>query len=371
MNHTRRTWATVDLTAAEENINKIRSIVGGDCAIMSVVKADGYGHGAVEISKTIDKNTDYFAVSNIDEAIQIRVGGIEKPILILGYTPPRSMDLIAKYDVTQTVFSYDYGKMLAQAAEDLGKKIKVHIKIDTGMNRLGFSVQNEEEKALSTEKIKELYKGKNLEFEGIFTHFAVADEPEKPFTKIQFERFTEFVSLLEKEGIKFRYRHAANSAAILNFPEMKLDMVRPGLILYGITTNRPDTVGLKPVMELKTTVSFVHDFRKGDSVSYGQTYIAPKDMKIATLPIGYADGLFRSLSKSLKVLINGKEAPIIGRICMDQCMVDVSGLDVKTEDEVTVFGGGKSVYELSDAIDTIPYEIICDIGKRVPRVYLK
>lgn len=370
MNHTRRTWATVDLSAARDNIKKIRNIVGSDCAIMSVVKADGYGHGAVEISKAIDENTDFFAVSNIDEAIQIRNGGINKPILILGYTPPRSMDLIAEHDVTQTVFSYEYGKMLAEAAESLNKKIKVHIKIDTGMNRLGFSVQNEEEKKASIVKIKELSKERLLEFEGIFTHFAVADEPEDPFTKTQFGRFTDCVDTLEKDGIKFRYRHAANSAATLNFPEMKLDMVRPGLILYGITTNRPDTVGLKPVMELKTTVSFVHEFKKGDSVSYGRTYVAEKDMKIATLPIGYADGLFRALSKNLKVLINGKEAPIIGRICMDQCMVDVTGLDVKTEDEVTVFGAEKSVYELSDAIDTIPYEIICDIGKRVPRVYI-
>ncbi len=337
----------------------------------SVVKADAYGHGAVEISRTIEDFTDHFAVSNIDEAVQLRESGIRKPILILGYTPPSSMSLLAEYGVTQTVFSYDYGKILSAAARASGKDIKVHIKIDTGMNRLGFSAQNEEDLSLSISQIRELHKEKGLDFEGIFTHFAVADETEKPFTRIQFDRFMKCVSGLESENIVFRYRHAANSAAIINYPEMKLNMVRPGLILYGITTNRPDTLGLKPVMELKTTVSFVHSLKKGDSVSYGQTYVAEKDMKIATLPIGYADGLFRALSRNLKVIINGREAPVIGRICMDQCMADVTGLDVRTEDEVTVFGNGKSVYDLSDAIDTIPYEIICDIGKRVPRIYIK
>ena len=257
----------------------------------------------------------------------------------------------------------------SEAAKSLNGTVNVHIKIDTGMNRLGFNVQNADALIDSVKEIKELSHEKSLCFEGIFTHFAVSDEPSNPFTRLQFSRFTECVSALEKEGIKFRFRHAANSAAIINFPEMKLNMVRPGLILYGIPTNRPDTIGLKPVMALKTTVSFIHDFRKGDSVSYGQTFTAPRDMKIATLPIGYADGLFRALSKSLKVIINGQTAPIIGRICMDQCMADITGLDVKTEDEVTVFGEGKSVYELSDAIDTIPYEIVCDIGKRVPRIY--
>lgn len=369
MEHTRRTWATVDLTAAKENIIKIRKIVGHGCSITSVVKADAYGHGAVEISRTIEDFTDCFAVSNIDEAVQLRDGGIKKPVLILGYTPPHSMKLLADYGITQTVFSFDYGEMLASSARTAGKIIKAHIKIDTGMNRLGFSAQNDDDLSLSIRQIKDLNKEKGLEFEGIFTHFAVADETDSPFTRLQFDRFMKCVFELEKEGIKFRYRHAANSAAILNYPEMKLDMVRPGLILYGITTNRPDKIGLKPVMELKTTVSFVHKLKKGDSVSYGQTYVAEKDMTIATLPIGYADGLFRALSKKLTVMINGEEAPVIGRICMDQCMVDVTGLDVKTEDEVTVFGSGKSVYELSDAIDTIPYEIICDIGKRVPRVY--
>ena len=371
MEHTRRTWATVNLASAKENIVKIRRIVGHGCALMSVVKADAYGHGAVEISKTIEDFTDYFAVSNIDEAVQLRNAGRKKPILILGYTPPHSMNLLAEYDITQTVFSYEYGKMLSQAAAALGKKVNVHIKIDTGMNRLGFSAQSAEAFNASVNEIRELAKESSLVFDGIFTHFAVADEPSNPFTQIQFKRFTDIVSALENEGIRFRFRHAANSAAILNYPEMKLNMARPGLILYGITTNRPDKIGLKPVMELKTTVSFVHDFKKGDSVSYGLTYTAEKDMKIATLPIGYADGLFRALSKNLTVSINGQSAPIIGRICMDQCMADVTGLDVNTEDEVTVFGERKSVYELSDAIDTIPYEIICDIGKRVPRIYIK
>ncbi len=369
MDHTRRTWATVDISAARDNIKTIRNIIGKDCALMSVVKADAYGHGAVEISKAINEESDFFAVSNIDEAIQLRNGGITKPILILGYTPPHSMELIAKYNVTQTVFSYEYGKMLSSAAEKIKKKIRVHIKIDTGMNRIGFSAQDEDILCMSLQKIKKLANERFLEFEGIFTHFAVADEPEDPFTETQFKRFMNCIELLEKDGIKFKYRHAANSAAILNFPKMKLDMVRPGLILYGITTNRPDNIGLKPVMELKTTVSFVHDLKKGDTVSYGRIFVADKNMKIATLPIGYADGLFRALSENMSVIINGQKAPIIGRICMDQCMADVTGLDVKTEDEVIIFGNGKSVYELSDAIDTIPYEIICDIGKRVPRVY--
>lgn len=371
MEHTRRTWATVNLAAAKENIIKIRKIVGHSCALMSVVKADAYGHGASEIAKAIGDYSDFFAVSNIDEAVQLRNAGINKPVLILGYTPPHSMNLLAEYGITQTVFSYEYGKTLSDAAKAIGTKITVHIKIDTGMNRLGFSAQNKEAFDNSVKEIKALSKEEFLEFEGIFTHFAVADEPSNPFTQTQFNRFCDCVSALEKEGIQFRFRHAANSAAIINFPEMKLNMARPGLILYGITTNRPDTIGLKPVMELKTTVSFIHDFKKGDSVSYGQTYVAKRDMKIATLPIGYADGLFRSLSKNLNVVINGKNAPVIGRICMDQCMVDVTGLDVKTEDEVTIFGEGKSVYELSDSIETIPYEIICDIGKRVPRVYIK
>jgi len=371
MNHTRRTWATVNLGAAAENIKIIRNTVGKDCAVMSVVKADAYGHGAIEIARTIDFQSDCYAVSNIDEAIQLRDGGIKKPILILGYTPPHSMMLLAAYDITQTVFSLNYGKMLAKAAENAGKPIDVHIKIDTGMNRLGFSAQSDDDLVASVEEISKLSKEKYLHFEGIFTHFAVADEPENPFTKVQFSRFMKAVEMLESKGIKFRYRHVSNSAAIMNFPEMRLDMVRPGLILYGLPTNPPDCRGLKPVMELKTTVSFVHKLNKGNSVSYGMNFTADKDMKIATVPIGYADGLFRSLSGKTSFLINGKNAPVIGRICMDQCMVDVTDIDVKTEDEVTVFGEGLPVLNLSDSIGTICYEIICDIGKRVPRIYIQ
>ena len=375
MNYTRRTWATVDTNAIKNNIDKIRDFVGNKTRIMSVIKADGYGHGAVAAARVLAEKSDYFAVSNIDEAMQLRSENIEKPILILGYTPPNSMNLLAEHNITQTVFSVTYAMLLNEAAKSSGKRICVHVKIDTGMNRLGFGAKNDKETAASAEEIEKIYKEcKNLDFEGIFTHFAVADEPEKDFTELQYDRFLKIIDLCEKSGVFFPIKHCCNSAATLNFPQMHLDMVRPGLILYGILPTNTENIGLEPAMSLKTTVSFLHKVKKGETVSYGRTFTADRDMTVATLPIGYADGLFRVLSDKINVVINGQKAPLIGRICMDQCMADVTGLDVSTEDTVLIFGSHKDekapIELIADTAETIPYEIICDIGKRVPRVYI-
>lgn len=338
-----------------------------------MVKANGYGHGAVQLSKLYEKlGADYLAVSNIEEALQLRNNNITLPILILGYTDPRCAAKLSEHNITQCVFSYDYGKELSRNAIEQGVTVRIHIKLDTGMGRIGFQCTYDELNL--AEKVCRI---QGLVHEGIFTHFASADEGNagRDYTLSQFNKFMAAIKQLEANGIRFSICHCANSAAIFDYPEIYLDMVRAGVVLYGLqpseTLQNPGE--LVPVMTLKTIIDHIKTIHIDDCVSYGREFEASHDMKIATIPIGYADGLWRSNFKKRTVVeIEGKLATIIGRVCMDQCMVDVSHIpEAKVNSKVIVYGtyGDISVDHIAKANETISYEIVCAVGERVPRVY--
>lgn len=371
----KRTWAEIDLDAVEHNYKTIRSRLNDNTKICCVVKANGYGHGAVQLSKLYEKfGADYLAVSNIEEAIQLRNADVSLPILILGYTDPRCASDLAKYHISQCVFSFEYGQVLAKNAVDQGVEVIIHIKLDTGMGRIGFQCVEEE-----LDKAAEVCGMDGLKVEGIFTHFASADEGDggKEYTLGQFNKFMAAISHLEAKGISFAIRHCANSAAIFDYPETHLDMVRAGIVLYGL---QPSSVlhnpgDLQPVLTLKTIIDHIKMVNPGDCISYGREYRADHEIRIATIPIGYADGLWRSNFRNHMVVeVAGKLAPIIGRVCMDQCMIDITEiLNAKIDNVVTVYGpsGENSVDNIADANQTINYEIVCAVGERVPRVYKK
>lgn len=374
MNELRPVWAEINLDNLAHNIREVKRVVKPGTMITAVIKADGYGHGAVQIGKTLLENgAERFAVATLSEAIQLRKSYKNIPILILGYTPNESADLVVKHNIIQTIYTYDQAVAYSKKAKELDGEVKVHIKIDTGMSRLGMKVNEE-----TIETIKEINKLPNLIIEGIFTHFAVADETQKEFTYNQAQKFKFICDALEKEDINIPIKHVSNSAAIIDLPEMNYNMVRAGIMLYGLyPSNQVDKnkVKLKEVMSLKVKISHVKEIEKGIGVSYGLLYKADKPAKIATLPIGYADGYTRLLSGKAKALVNGKKVPVIGRICMDQCMIEVTGLDVNTGDEVILFGQDGNNYitidDVAQNIETINYEIVCMISKRVPRVYIK
>jgi alanine racemase len=375
----KRTWAEVDLDKINENFAAIRLYVSQGCKVMAIVKADAYGHGALVISKELDKaGADYFGVSNIEEAVQLRRCGIIKPILILGYTPPNLAGELIAQNIIQTVFSSEYALALSNAAVKAGGFIKTHIKIDTGMSRIGFLFHSQADVQTCVQGIISAVKLPGLENEGVFTHFAVSDEPENPITKIQFDRFMSAVKLIEAQGIYFKIKHCCNSAGLLNFPEMQLDMVRPGIILYGLTpaAGMPLPITLKPAMELKTVIFQIKELESGTPVSYGMKFVTEGRRVVGTIPIGYADGFTRTLSNAADVLINGKRARIVGRICMDQCVVDITDIhDVKENGIVTIIGHDGSeqitMEDIAEKTGTINYETACLIGKRVPRVFYK
>jgi alanine racemase len=341
---------------------------------MGVVKADAYGHGVLQTAKTLlDSGVSRLAVSMIDEAIQLRNSGIDAPILVLSYTDPVRAEEIIINNVTQTVFSHDLANALSEAAVRLNRNTKVHIKIDTGMTRVGFMPGYS-----AIKNVVEISKLPRIIIEGLFTHFASADEKDRDYTYMQFERFMSIFSELQRIGVYIPIKHVANSAAIIAYPEMHLDMVRPGLILYGLYPSeeiQKQVVELKPAMTLKANVIFVKDVEKDTSISYGRIFTTSRESKIATIPIGYADGYTRLLNGKARMLINGEFADVVGKICMDQCMVDVTGLGspIKVGDEAVIFGEqlGKTirVEDIANSIVTINYEVICLIGKRVPRVY--
>lgn len=372
----KRVWAEIDLDAARNNIEQIRKITSNEAGIMAVVKADAYGHGAFELAKVFLKyGADRLAVATIDEAEQLRLQGIDNPILILGCTHTSRINDIVKYDIIQAVFTYDTAKAISEESIRQNKIAKIHIKIDTGMGRIGFIPDNEAVKVI--EKISKL---KNLEIEGIFTHFATADEEDKNFTFEQFNKFTSIIKSIEAKGISIPIRHCANSAGIMEFPEMHLNMVRPGIILYGMYPSsdvHKNRLQLQPIMSLKASIVYVKEVPKGSSISYGRTYIAEKTTKIATVPIGYADGYPRMLSGKGYVIIRGKKAPIVGRVCMDQMMVDVTDIDdAQAGDEVILIGNfGKDISitaeDIANTIGTINYEITCMVSRRIPRVYVQ
>lgn len=372
MSFLHRTWAEIDISALLQNFRIIREKAGLS-RVMAVVKANAYGHSVCDVAPTLDKaGADSFAVSNIEEALQLREMGITKPILILGYTPIEAVELLCKNNISQCVYSYDYALALSKAVTLLGKTLKIHIKLDTGMCRLGFDCRTDKlcgiNEAISAAGLPGFY------LEGIFTHFAVSDRTEiteDGFTDAQFARFKLAAEQFIKSGLKPEYCHCCNSAGLLLDRPKRLDLVRAGIILYGLTPNAELELidGFIPVMTLKSAVSMVKEILPSDTVSYGRTFKAIRKMKIATVTTGYADGYPRQLSNKGYVLINGKKAPLVGRVCMDQLAVDVTNIeDVKMGDEVILFGKDLPVEELAQLCGTINYELVCGVSARVPRI---
>ena len=381
MDFVKRTWAEISLDAIAHNFHEIEKKVDGRAKICCVIKADGYGHGAVELAHIYERlGADFFAVSNIDEGIEIRTSGVKLPIVILGYTPVRDAQRLAQYNISQAVFSLDYAKALSAQCAEYGCVCKIHIKCDTGMSRIGFMCQQFPRDEYSIKEIYEACSLTNLQLEGLFTHFCVSDETEegREFTTKQFNNFYHVKTELERLGLKIPVVHCSNSGAIEDYDNTYCDMVRAGIILYGLAPS-PKLCGkldLQPAMTLKTTIAYVKNLKAGADISYGRTFTAEKDMKIATVPIGYADGYVRQNAAEGYMLVNGRRAKIVGRICMDQTMLDVTDIaDVKIGDEVIVFGTGGHGEPTADTIaentETINYEVVCLVGKRVPRIYYK
>lgn len=376
----RRTWAQINLDAIENNIFQIKSILKPGTLLCATVKADCYGHGyAFTAAAMSDAGADWFSVSNLSEALQLRRAGIKKPVLILGYTPPEHVKELVYNDISQAVYSYDYAKALSVQAKLAGVCVNAHIKIDTGMSRIGFVYHDNVEDSRVIDEIAEIASFEGLKTEGIFTHFASADsERGELFTRIQYELFCCAVDCLAQMGVTFSVRHCSNSAAILNFPEMNFDMVRAGIILYGHYPSEEvrKAIKLLPVMELKTVVSMVKEIPADTPVSYGGTFVSSSDRTVATVPIGYADGYPRLVSNKMYMLVNGKKAPVIGNVCMDQTVIDVTGIDgVKEGKTITVFGYDNgsylSVSEIAKKAGLLNYEILCGLSRRVPRVYIR
>ena len=380
MDFVKRTWAEISLDAITHNFREIKRRVG-DRKLCCVIKADGYGHGAVELAQLYEElGADFFAVSNIDEGIEIRNAGITLPILILGYTPVRDAAKLSEYDISQAVFSLDYAKALSQECERADCACKIHIKADTGMSRIGFMCQEFPRDDNSIKEICEACELPRLVPEGMFTHFCVSDEGDdgRAFTERQYQNFRHVCEALEEAGRHIPLCHCSNSGAIEDYEDTYCDMVRAGIILYGLAPS-PKLSGkldLKPAMTLKTSVAYVKSLKKGATISYGRTFTAEKDMRIATVPIGYADGYVRANAADGYMLVNGQKAKIVGRICMDQTMLDVTDVDyIEQGDEVIVFGAGSHGEPTADSLakntDTINYEVVCLVGKRVPRVYYR
>ncbi len=372
-----RTWADINLDNIEHNFNLIKEKVSKSTKIMAVVKADAYGHGAKILAKLFDNlGADWFAVSNIEEALQLRKFGIKKPVLILGYTPVTLAKTLAENNISQAILDKEYALSLQRQAKADNVKVKGHIKIDSGMGRIGFYHHSLDDKS-AVEDILTSLKGGNIISEGIFTHFATSDydnDENGEHAKKQFELFCDVIEKLKQNGVNFKLRHCANSAATLDKPQYHLDMVRPGIILYGLNPSSYfEKYDLKPAFTMKSVVSLTKKIYKDDTVSYGKTFKAENKMSVATVPVGYADGYLRSLSNNGYVVINGKKARILGRVCMDQLMVDITDINnVKVGDEVLLFGGkGLSTDDFANLCNTINYEIVCLVGKRVPRVYLQ
>lgn len=374
----KRTWAEIHLDRLQGNFQAIQASLAPGSQAMAVVKADGYGHGAAAAAKALRQaGAAWFGVSNLEEAVQLRRAGIDGDILILSFTPPEEAGRLAEFAVTQTVLSRPYAEELDAAAQAAGVRVRVHLKVDTGMSRVGFLYHREGDEAV-LDDMAAACRLPHLTAEGIFTHFASADEEEDGgFTRRQFALFMDAVRRLEERGVSFALRHCCNSAATLRYPEMHLDMVRPGIILYGLSPApwMEGMLPLDPVMELKTTVSMIKDLPADTPVSYGRIYTTGEARRVATVPIGYADGYPRVLSNRADMLLAGRRVRVVGRVCMDQCMLDVTGLDVRESMVATVFGRDGEAFlpveELADHMGTISYEVVCQISKRVPRLFVR
>ncbi|NFN85822.1 alanine racemase [Clostridium sporogenes] len=370
----RAVWAEIDLDNLQYNVEQVKKICKNK-DIIGVIKANAYGHGAMEIAPTLLENgVTRLAVAVLSEAMELRMSGVKRPIMILGYTPGSLGDMLLDNDIEQSVYSYNDALELSRVAVLKRKILKIHIVIDTGMGRIGFLPTKE-----SVEDVYKISKLPNIKIEGIFSHFSSADELNKDYTLYQMNKYNEFINELENKNLSIPIKHIANSAAIIDLENTHLDAVRAGIIMYGYYPSNDvlkDNIKLKPVMSLKTSIVHIKKVPAGEYISYGRTFKTEKESIIATLPIGYADGYNRLLSNKGKVIVNGKLAPIVGRVCMDQCMIDVTSIEgLKVGDLVTIMGEENGVSytaeDIASEIGTISYEVICNVNKRVPRVYKK
>ena len=371
---TKRTWAEIDLSAIRHNYHTIRAQLPESCRFLGVVKADAYGHGALRVSSLLQSlGAEYLAVSCLDEAIELRHGGIDIPILILGHTPAEYTKVLIDYSLTQTSTCLAKALEYSEAASRLGSQLKMHIKLDTGMSRLGYLCEG----ALFEEGIQNVITScelPGLDFEGIYTHFSVSDEVDEDsrvYTKEQFRLFQAVIDeVAGRSGFRFSIRHCANSGAVVNFPQTALDMVRPGLLLYGYGGgNRFD---LHPAMRLVSTISTIKHHEPGTDVSYGRHFRTARRTRMGVVAAGYADGIPRLSSNRCSYRVAGADAPQLGAVCMDMCMVDLTDIyEAEVGSEVEIFGPENDIYRIADAAQTIPYELLCSVSKRVPRVYLR
>lgn len=369
-----RTYAQVNLQAIRHNIKEARRNIQPETKIMAVVKANAYGHGAVPVSLALQDLVDAYGVAMIEEALELREAGIDKMILILGYTGEDWYDQLVEHHISQTVYTFDMAKKLSDVAVSMGRKTPIHIKVDTGMGRIGFAPTEQ-----SADVVKEIESLPGLIIEGLFTHFARADEKTIEAARKPFERYMNFVKMLEKRGVDIPVKHVSNSASIISFPEANLDMVRSGITTYGLYPSEEvpkNIMKLRPAMEWKARISYVKQIEPGDSISYGGTFTAKEPMLVATVPVGYADGMKRDLSGKGRVLVHGEYAPILGRVCMDQFMIDVTHIpEVKMGDWVTIWGrdGERNipVEEIAELSHSFNYEFVCSVTNRVPRKYIE
>ncbi|MBQ9157039.1 MAG: alanine racemase [Eubacterium sp.] len=367
-----RTWCDIDLGAIRSNMVNIRRKAGEGTRVMAVIKADGYGHGAVPIGHYIEDIADYFGVAAIEEGVELRLSGITKPILVLGYNSPSLYSLNLRYDVDQTIYSLETARAMSEAAVREGKTARIHIALDTGMTRIGLSPDDR-----GLEIVREIAALPGLRLQGLFTHFSCADMTNKAYTYEQMKRYDHFVDLLDEAGIEIPDKHICNSAGIMEFDHHRYDMVRAGIILYGLLPSDEvdeKAIELTPALSWRSHVVNVMEPELNRGISYGATYVTDHPIRVATVSIGYADGYPRSLSNKGWVLIHGQKAPILGRVCMDQMMVDITDIpDVQVEDVVTLTGyDGEeriSAEEISELAGSFNYEFVCDISKRVPRKY--
>ncbi|MBE7023561.1 MAG: alanine racemase [Ruminococcaceae bacterium] len=370
-----RAWAEIDLDAIGHNTREIKRCLSEKTKLMGVIKADAYGHGAVEVAAELLRNgADQLAVAFADEAVELRRHGFDVPILILGNSTEGDIEVLLEYDIMPAVSDYDFAEKLSKAACTLGKVLKIHIKLDTGMSRIGFLAEDEK----SIDDICRISKLSGIELEGLFTHFATADETDEEYTKYQFQQFVKTAEALERNGINIPVKHVCNSAGLVKFPEMQLDMVRAGIIIYGLYPSKDfdhSLIDLKPAMTFKSRISHIKYLDEGTTLSYGRSYTLEKESRIATVAVGYADGYSRCLSNRVNMLVKGNAVRQLGRICMDQCMIDISAVNnINVGDEVVLFGGtekGISADDIAEILGTISYEVVCAVSRRIPRIYIK
>ena len=360
-----RVYAEINLDAIVKNVDNLMALTKENTGALAVVKADGYGHGDVAVAKAVAQKVTGYAVATLDEAVNLRENGVKKPILVLGYVDPYEFDILVSHEITATVFDVETAQLLADAARVQKKQAHCHIKVDTGMRRIGLEP---DENGIAI--VKQITALKELSADGIFTHFAASDETDKTSAEHQFKLFTDFTGRLEKEGIHFTYRHCANSAAVIDMPQVDLDMVRLGIAMYGMYPSdevKKEKVELFPALDLKSHVTMVKEIPAGEKVSYGGTFTTTRTTKLATVSVGYGDGYPRALSSKGYVLVRGQKAPIVGRVCMDQMMVDVTDIEnVTRADIVTLIGKDGdaeiTVEEIAALAGTFNYEFVCDLG---------